>query len=74
MVMPKKKKATGTPWVDPDDAAELTADWFERADFYIGDKLIKRVHKGETLRPIDETTAEEEAETEEPVETVGEEE
>ncbi|MEA2871366.1 MAG: hypothetical protein QOH67_1342, partial [Hyphomicrobiales bacterium] len=27
-----KKKATATPWVDPDDAPELTKDWFERAD------------------------------------------
>ena len=40
--MPKKQKATGTPWVDPDDAPELTEDWFERADIYDGDKLIKR--------------------------------
>lgn len=40
--MPKKKKDTARPWVDPDDAPELTEDWFERADFYDGDKLIKR--------------------------------
>ena len=40
--MPKKKKATARPWVDPDDAPELTEDWFGRADTYDGDKLIKR--------------------------------
>ncbi|QGZ64885.1 BrnA antitoxin family protein [Paraburkholderia acidisoli] len=28
--------------VDPDDAPELTEEWFEQADFYIGDKLIRR--------------------------------
>ena len=30
------------PWVDPDDAPELDADYFERADVYEGDKLIRR--------------------------------
>lgn len=40
--MPKKKKDTAKPWIDPDDAPELTPDWFDRADFYIGDKLVKR--------------------------------
>lgn len=29
-------------WVDPDDAPELTTDYFERADVYRGDKLIRR--------------------------------
>jgi uncharacterized protein (DUF4415 family) len=32
----------GTRWVDPDDAPELTKDYFERADLYHGDKLIRR--------------------------------
>lgn len=27
---------------DPDTAPELTDEFFERADFYIGDKLIRR--------------------------------
>jgi hypothetical protein len=27
-------------WVDPDDALEWTAEMFERADLYHGDKLI----------------------------------
>jgi uncharacterized protein (DUF4415 family) len=29
-------------WVDPDDAPELTKEYFERADLYHGDKLIRR--------------------------------
>ena len=40
--MARKKNATATAWVDPDDAPELTEEMLDRADFYIGDKLIKR--------------------------------
>jgi uncharacterized protein (DUF4415 family) len=29
-------------WADPDDAPELTKEYFERADIYRGDKLIRR--------------------------------
>jgi uncharacterized protein (DUF4415 family) len=29
-------------WSDPDDAPELTQDYFERADVYRGEKLIRR--------------------------------
>src|SRR5215831_14734275 len=29
-------------WVDPDDAPELTKEYFERADLYHGDKLVRR--------------------------------
>jgi len=39
----RKKKGTGaSKWVDPDDAPELTKEWFETADLYHGDKLIRR--------------------------------
>jgi uncharacterized protein (DUF4415 family) len=39
----KKKKSTGTPtWRDADEAPELTKEWFEQADIYEGDKLIRR--------------------------------
>ena len=39
----EKKKAVGErTWVDPDDAPELTDDFFRRADIYEGDKLIRR--------------------------------
>lgn len=40
--MPTKKKTGESKWVDPDDAPELTKEWFERADLYHGDKLIRR--------------------------------
>jgi uncharacterized protein (DUF4415 family) len=36
------KKDTQTAWVDPDDAPELTDEWFDKADFMIGDKVIRR--------------------------------
>ncbi|CAG0929431.1 MAG: hypothetical protein EFKGCFLK_00114 [Rhodocyclaceae bacterium] len=37
-----KKHATPAGWVDPDDAPELTDEFFERADEYVGDKLVRR--------------------------------
>lgn len=36
------KHAMPTGWVDPDDAPELTDDFFEHADEYLGDKLVRR--------------------------------
>ena len=36
-----KKRNTKTSWVDPDDAPELTDEFFERAQFAIGDKVIR---------------------------------
>lgn len=33
---------TKAEWIDPDDAPELTDEWFEKADFMIGDKVIRR--------------------------------
>lgn len=36
-----KKKGTRNPSVDPDDAPELTQEWFEQADLCHGDKLIR---------------------------------
>jgi len=40
--MPTKKPSSGNQWVDPDDAPHLTKEWFDRADLYHGDKLIRR--------------------------------
>jgi uncharacterized protein (DUF4415 family) len=31
-----------TEWIDLDDAPELTDAFFERADEYVGDKLVRR--------------------------------
>ncbi len=36
------RPATSTEWIDPDDAPELTDDFFEQADEYIGYRLIRR--------------------------------
>jgi uncharacterized protein (DUF4415 family) len=33
---------TPTEWVDPDDAPELTDEWFDKADFMIGREVIRR--------------------------------
>lgn len=42
MVMPRNVNAGDKPWVDPDDAPELTEAFFERTDIYDGEKLIRR--------------------------------
>jgi uncharacterized protein (DUF4415 family) len=36
------KGGSESSWVDPDDAPELTKEWFERADLMIGDKVVRR--------------------------------
>ena len=33
---------TPTNWTDPDDAPELTEEWFERADLMLGDTVIRK--------------------------------
>lgn len=40
--MPKRKSAGAPPWVDPDDAPELTKAYFETADVYEGATLVRR--------------------------------
>jgi uncharacterized protein (DUF4415 family) len=40
--MSENKRDTATTWIDPDDAPELNDEFFERADEYDGQKLIKR--------------------------------
>lgn len=39
--MTVSKRAMHTDWVDPDDAPELTDEFFERADEYVGDRLVR---------------------------------
>lgn len=36
------KRNTKAVWVDPDDAPELTQEWFDTADVYDGERLISR--------------------------------
>ena len=40
--MNENKRTTKSSWVDPDDAPELTREWFEQADQYEGGRLVKR--------------------------------
>ena len=40
--MQTKKPGIESKWVDPDDAPRLTREWFERADLYHGDKMVRR--------------------------------
>ena len=50
--MNAKDSATNNTWFDPDDAPELTEEWFETAHQYQGDTLVKR---GRGRPPIPET-------------------
>lgn len=38
--MNKKLKDSPTSWVDPDDAPELTADFFQQGSWTIGEKKV----------------------------------
>ncbi len=40
--MRKKKGAGASFWADPDDAPELTDEFFRRADVYEGTRLVRR--------------------------------
>lgn len=36
------RKSRKPLWVDPDDAPELTKEWFENAHFYVDGVLVRR--------------------------------
>jgi uncharacterized protein (DUF4415 family) len=40
--MPKSKGSGKRKWTDPEDAPELTREFFRTADVYRGDKLLRR--------------------------------
>lgn len=40
--MTAKSKQSLRPWVDPDDAPEITEQWVSEAELYQGDKLLRR--------------------------------
>src|SRR3954462_1090482 len=40
--MPTKRDSSTDTFIDPDDAPELTEEWFQQADVYEGGKLIRR--------------------------------
>ena len=39
--MPTKRRTTKNKWVDPDDAPRLDREWFERAEIWEGNKLVR---------------------------------
>jgi uncharacterized protein (DUF4415 family) len=39
--MPMKKRITKSNWIDPDDAPRLDREWFERAEIWEDNKLIR---------------------------------
>jgi hypothetical protein len=49
-VMPKKKKSAAVAWTDPDDAPPLTEAFFDRAEIWEGNKLVRRGQS--TRRPL----------------------
>jgi uncharacterized protein (DUF4415 family) len=40
--MPGKRAAGGSTWTDPDDAPALDEAFFQRADVFEGDRLVRR--------------------------------
>lgn len=40
--MSVNKSTTDIDWIDPDDAPQLTDAFFERADEYVGTKVVRR--------------------------------
>lgn len=40
--MNTKQPVMPTEWHDPDDAPELTDEFFEQADEFVGEKLVRR--------------------------------
>jgi len=51
MAMNAKKPATGSIWNDPDDAPELTDAWFEAADLYHGERLVRKGGRPKSAAP-----------------------
>jgi uncharacterized protein (DUF4415 family) len=41
MQMTAKLAATKNTWTDPDDAPELTTEWFEKADLMQGEEIVR---------------------------------
>lgn len=47
------EKNTADDWIDPDDAPELDDEWFDKADFKIGDEIIRKGRPpGSAKRPV----------------------
>ncbi|QTF92476.1 BrnA antitoxin family protein [Halomonas sp. BM-2019] len=53
--MSANSRNTGPGWIDPDDAPELDDDFFEEADEYRGDQLVRR-GRPKAMRPKERIT------------------
>ena len=40
--MPRKKKSGAAAWADPDDAPALTDRFFDRAEIWQGERIVRR--------------------------------
>ena len=40
--MSENKNASESTWIEPDDAPELTDEWFQKADQHVNGVLVKR--------------------------------
>ena len=49
--MDEKKHDTASTWIDPDDAPELTDEWFAGADYYRAGKLVRRGGRPKKIAP-----------------------
>jgi uncharacterized protein (DUF4415 family) len=50
-----KSRNTRRAWQDPDDAPELTDDFFEHGNLYVGARLIKRGRPRAEVRKVSTT-------------------
>jgi hypothetical protein len=56
--MSKSKPVSDPNWVDPDDAPEWTDEMFDRAEFKIGDTVIRPAHPEPVEGPTGSTSLE----------------
>jgi len=50
--MTAKEKNTPSTWIDPDDAPELTDDFFARGQWAIGDKIVSREEAQREIKKV----------------------
>ena len=52
--MKGKGSASKDTWIDPDDAPELTEEWFASADLYDGERLVRQGRGVEAAAPAED--------------------
>ena len=50
--MTAKKENTQSTWIDPDDAPELNDDFFARAQWTIGDRIVSKEEAQQEIKKI----------------------